>query len=426
MRIEAISAQNYMAIESARIDFTMGDIYVVSGGNGVGKTTLSETLRNILYDSLPGKPLKDGEMAGFFRTKLSTGETIHWKFDEEGRVLTIKDPRGKEMGKATARAFLRRMAGESKKPFDMDAFLRETQPKKQRQAILQLVNLNLDEHDAAVKDAVEARKDANRRVKDQQARIEDYDPVLAGEEILDATTLANRLTAMTQHNGEYERKNAQCEGLQARIDSANREREQLEEQLRKLNASIVEMGNEHSALLSELAEDAQPYTQEEMDQVRSDVRNCETKNEKIRHAKRMQEEEQALENYRLEATEADAEVKRAEQARMDVVRDADLPGGLDFDPNGDGLLLNGQPLEQACASEVTICALQIKFRELGQLRFIAFDGSHLDYENTMKVLKWMQENGVQGIIEIAERSRERLGLTITVADVYYGAEGGEK
>lgn len=423
LRLESISAHNLMAIGAAKVDFKQGDIYVVSGGNGAGKTTLSETLRHILQGNTPGKPLKDGQMAGFFQAKLATGEVLYWQFDEQQQVLTIKDPEGKPMGESRKKAFIRLLAGETKKPFDMDAFLKETAPSRQRDMLLQLVDLDLEGLELAIKDARDERTVANRRVKEQQARVQEYDPTLLAEQVEDASQVASRYAAMQQQNSAYDQKSTELRGLAEKAEARTARIAELEAEIKRLTAErdqYVVQQDEIQQWLDD--EENAPYTQEQLQQTQQAIREADTKNEAIRHAQRMAQEQKALMEARKDAQAAEEAVKAAEQKRMDAVRQAELPGGLEFDPDGDGLLLNGQPLAQACASEVTICGLQIKARELGELKFIAFDGSHLDFQNTMKVIEWMYANGLQGMIEIAERTRERQALTITVAEAYYGGE----
>jgi predicted transcriptional regulator len=58
--------------------------------------------------------------------------------------------------------------------------------------------------------------------------------------------------------------------------------------------------------------------------------------------------------------------------------------------------------------------LQIKAQERGDLPFIAFDGSNLDYGNTQKVIAWLKANDLQAFIEKAAQNEDEVTLTVTV------------
>lgn len=422
-RLEYIAAHNLMAIDEAKIDFSAGDIHVLSGGNGVGKTTLSGTIHQLLADRAPEKPLADGKMAGFYKAKLESGVVIYYQFDEDqaGGLLTIRDPEGKPLSKAATRAFLRNLAGNSGQSFDLDAFLRETQPKEQRKMLMQLVNVDLDQYDEKVKAAEDERRDANRQVRDQKARAGEYDESLADQDLLEPRQLVEEKNRMLEHNRLVQGKKDKADTNLETQGQVARRIEGLERQLQEARTQLQELEGQHAELSEWLKTPANaPHPQADLEAIDKQLQHADTQNDAIRNARQMKREHEQLQALEAVASEKQAAVEAAQQERMEAVKAAKLPAdGLEFSADG-GLLLHGQPLAQACAGDRAVAGLQIKAQELGALRYVSFDASHLDYHNTRKVLKWAVDNDLQLAVEIAERSADRQGLTIEVASVYYG------
>lgn len=59
VRLEFVTASNFGPISKAKIPFDKGEIFVVAGANGAGKTHVSAWMFDILKGKFPGDPLKE-------------------------------------------------------------------------------------------------------------------------------------------------------------------------------------------------------------------------------------------------------------------------------------------------------------------------------------------------------------------------------
>src|SRR5690606_37317209 len=119
------------------------------------------------------------------------------------------------------------------------------------------------------------------------------------------------------------------------------------ERIRKLEQELAE----EKAMLEEIELNKELIAVEDDFEIamwEDDLNKAEEKNEAIRLAKAMKEEQERVVEKENELARWEEEVKRVRQEKEDAIRANPLPAeGLEFDPDGDGLLLNGLPFEDA-------------------------------------------------------------------------------
>jgi len=294
-----------------------------------------------------------------------------------------------------------------------------------------LANVDVDAHDLAVKDTHETRKEAKRRLADREVRVKDFDPSIAGKELVDVTALNSKRDGLKQLDltrKEIERDIEQNEqtskGLHMSMENIDENIASLKKQLEaaegRKTAKQLEIGANDAAkdsLLLKLGK-ALPADPAELLRIETEIASAGTVNLEIGKHKAMEADVRQLKDLRQVVENAEQAVKEAEQARVDAIASVPLPEGLKFTADGQDLLLNDLPLDQACKSELTILGIKLQAMHLGDLKYVSFEGGHLDHASLCKVVEWLQANGMQAAIEIADRSKEPLGLTIIVAEQY--------
>jgi len=427
IKILSIEATNYMALKNTKVDFALGDVFIVRAANGKGKTTLGESLFRLLQGKYPEKPLMKGESIGFFKATLEDGTVIKYQFDTDTQSLTLHDATGKKISDTSAREIIRRLIGDTKKSFDMDAFLRETAPAKQRAMIQQLAGVDLSEHDTAVKTARDLRTEINRKVEFQKPRVVGYDEAIAAKPLVNVAALLEQRNALAALN---QQRNTLSQEINYKQQTEDRERYELLQSDKevadlqvKLKAAQARWDAKQASIAAAVEAvktaklrlaTAKPADPDEVLRIDHELTTASQTNAEINKHKAMQSDVTQLAQMQTQAKQADEKVKALEAARLEAIKAAQLPGGLQFDPNGEGLLLKGFPLSQSCSADLSICALQIKAQELGELGFVAFSGVFLDYANMQLVIDWLKENGLQAFIEKNAERAEEAELTVTV------------
>jgi len=419
-----------MAIPEATIDFAVGNVHIVAGGNGVGKSTLTQHLFEVLKGNVPSVPLKKGALAGFYKVVLDDAEA-YIRLDEDQSTFELKQPSGKAMSQAATKEWIRRVCGDQSGVFDIDAFLSETQPKVRKAMLQKLANVDVDAHDLAVKNTHDTRKEAKRKLAEQEVRVKDYDPSIAGKELVDVGALLaerNRLAGLNQE------RNALTQDLNFKHQAEERKRDEkadIDRDIERLKAQLKEAEERATAKQIEVnaaveavktaqakLDAAKPADPNEVLRIDQELTNASQTNADINKHKGMEQDVRQLKELRTAVETSEQAVKDAEQARVNAIASVPLPEGLKFTSDGQDLLLNDLPLDQACKSELTILSIKLQSMHLGELKYIAFDGSHLDHANLSKVVQWIQDNGYQAAIEIAERAKDAQGLHVVVAEQY--------
>lgn len=423
--LQYIHGENLMAIKDLTVDFSAGDIHVISGGNGRGKTTASRMLYDLLRKKYPAEPLGKNGDAGEFEAKMSDGHLVKYTFDDASQLLTIYDPGGRALSKDQQRYYIRYLLGSDASSFDIDKFIAETQPKKRQEMLMQLCDLNLSEIDDRIKDKTEERRMANTRLRDHRARhthpVDHGTKMQAEKPLVDAVALMDQLEAAEKRNREIEQRQATTTHLSNEAQANTSKIQSLQAEIDRLSARNEAIVQELTVIEDELG---RPENQKaETDGIREQLRTTEQTNDQIKMARAVLEAAEAEQQYLQEATRLNDELASLNDERKEMLAKASPPAsGLEFTHSGDDLLLNGIPINQASTAEIAIAALQIRASQLGGLKYVAFDGSNVDYENIRKVIEWLSAQGLQCMIEVAARTREGLELQISNADDYFGLE----
>lgn len=391
-KIKSITVSNLKAVSQLSADFN-GCTAIVTGGNNRGKSSFLRSLPDRIRGIKPDVVLKHGETDGFAELHLTTGEKFKWVFDGKKEKLSFVSERNipGSITKELASFYF-------PKVFDVDEFLNAT-PAKQRATLQKLTGIDFTEFDRLYKAAYDDRTYYNKQYAEEKAKAIQIDPDVPDEEI-PTIELEKQLAGIDAHNERYNNAGARSLQLKQSVASNNAE-------IDRLMAQIELLGEKNSELQTMLAEsdkwlnDAnnKPKTKEDSLALITKIAKARETNESIAVNKKAIEQNKKIEAAEKAAQQADAEVKRIESEKADVIRNSTMPDGFGF--SEDGITYNGYEFnkQQLSSSGIYIAALKLAALTLGEVKTLHFDASYLDKNSLADIEAWANENNLQLLIE---------------------------
>lgn len=431
--------KNFGKVREAELDLSIGNIVILKGPNASGKSTVSQHIFDMLRGQFPGTALTIGQESGLYEGEFTTGEKFYYRYDDiEGERLILKDENGKPMNRTQAAKRVRELIGKNGH-FNIDAYIAETAPGALRKMAAKLVDQDLTEVDKAIKDAEDARKEQGRDVKrcegvwvDSISGFETMEEVEAAMELADRDEVV--VSEVAQAIADVREKKANIKLSEDRIKRFDENIQNEDREIARIDNEIAEYERKVKALKEERkkAEDGKaniekakkkeevelgklPQVQDgEIEELEEKMRKAEETNKSIRTAKAIKKAKEEHEAAKTLYKKKDDAVTTAREEKVKKIASAKLPAGLSLNDEGHLVLSNGLPLHAASDAEKTICGLEIALEEIGELKYVAFDGSHLDGNNLVRVVKMIEDAGCQAVIEIAERDPNVKGLHIEI------------
>lgn len=389
-KVKKITVSNLKAVSKLTADFN-GCTAIITGGNNKGKSSFLKSLPDRLRGTKPEMILKQGEKDGFAELELTTGEKFLWTFDGKKEKLTFISERNipQSVTKDLSRAYFPEI-------FDVDSFLNSA-PAKQKATLQKLTGIDFTEIDRIYKEAYEARTYANKRRDEEKVKLGFVDPKLPKEEE-STEELETELNGIDLHNTNF---NFVAKGILEREKTISEnllEIKQLQEKI-----AIIESKNEKLSVevttgkeWMEVGENKLKTNQEEL---KTQIATIKESNKAIAENNKALKQQEVYDTAVKNATDADAEVKKIESEKADVIKNASMPEGFGF--SDDGITYNGYAFnkEQLSSSGIYIAALKLAALGLGDVKTLHFDASFLDKNSLAEIEKWANENELQLLIE---------------------------
>jgi hypothetical protein len=393
-KVKKITVSNLKSVSKLTADFN-GCTAIVTGGNNKGKSSFLKTPIDRIRGAKPDIVLRHGEKEGFAELELTTGEKFIWQFNDNGKgfkekltFITEKNIPA-SVTKDLCKVYFPPV-------FDVDEFLNST-PAKQKATLQKLTGIDFTEIDRIFKHAYDERTFANKRVAEEKARLVLIDPDLP-DETEDLTELEKEYNGIAVHNLKYENEAKAIDGKRNLLQDNQRQIEQLQIQINALcdKNEILEQEIEQGEVWCN-----EPANQRKLNgaELYEKIGLAKSINAEIENNKRAKKQNEQYAKLVKDAEEADAEVKRIEDEKLDVIKNASMPEGFGF--SEDGITYNGFAFtkEQLSSSAIYIAALKLAAIGLGDVKTLHFDASLLDKNSLMEIEKWANENDLQLLIE---------------------------
>lgn len=389
-KIKKITVSNLKAVSDLTADFH-GCTAIITGGNNKGKSSFLKSLPERLRGNKPELILKEGEKEGFAELELTTGERFVWSFDEKKEKLTFITERNIKT------SLTKDICGYYFPPvFDVDTFLNST-PKKQKEVLQKLTGIDFTEIDQLHKEAYETRTWENRRLAEEKAKLQKIDPDLPAEE-LPIEELEKEIAGIDAHNMRYTDVKKRLAEKVAQVAENEKEIEELAakiEAIKAKNESInldITKGNAWMA-------DEKNKLKLNGEELKTQLAELKAKNKEIAINNQNKKQRELVAKCEANAKEADAEVKRIEAEKLEVIINASMPDGFGF--SDEGITYNGFEFtkEQLSSSGIYIAALKLAAIGLGEVKTLHFDASFLDKNSLAEIEQWAIDNDLQLLIE---------------------------
>ncbi len=396
-KIKKISVENLKAISELSVDFK-GATCIITGRNNSGKTSFLRSLADRLRGIRPDIILKQGEKDGFYEMELTTGEIFRWEFDKKksGEKLIYISERNipSAVTKDISRHYFPPV-------FDVDEFLNSA-PAKQKKTLQALTGIDFTEFDKLYKDAYDQRTFRNKQYAEEKARGEYVERNLPDEPI-STETLEKEIARIDAHNMQFKTLEIRVHDKSTQRYEIIKEIERLQDVIKNLDVKRLELETQINAGGKWIA-DEKNKPKENAAELQKQLSDIKQQNEYIRlnNAAKLQQEK--IKKAKDQADLADFEVKKLEVEKLEVIKNASMPEGFGFSDEGityNGFEFNRQTLS---SSGIYIAALKLAALGLGEVKTLHFDASTLDKVSLELIEKWADENDLQLLIELVDRS----------------------
>lgn len=414
-RIIKLIAHNIMQLRAVEIDLQGKDLVIVSGKNGVGKSTALDIFTMTMWGAAlcPKEPISRGEREGFAVVEMVgyTARRDFWltKDNMLASKVTLKSKEGAEF--KNPQTMLDRILGP--KTVDPSEFIRnmEKNPKKAGDMLLKIagVEINLDELARDRRALYEERTRVGRELKDKKgelAGIAQPNPGLLVDEV--------SLTKITQ---EYQRainlKAANDRERQAIIDKEADVVKQAEK-IKSLKAKLLEEEEKLGRMVEVQKAMVEDYALLEfiddgqLAAILQSIENAEETNNEIRGAKNQQAKRVTLQMV-IESMNDDLHglthrIGELDDQKTSALQNADFPvEGLGVDETG--IRFRGFPLAQCSQSERIKVGLAIVTKTNPKASLIRiYEGSALDSANLGVIETFAKENNLAILVEVVDET----------------------
>lgn len=381
-KITSAQIKNFQRVEVAKVE-PSNHLIVFAGRNAQGKSSGLNALEAALtgHNSRNNpRPIREGADRANIRLELDNGLTIERKYTQKSTTLIVKSTDGNKYGQARLTELIGSLG------LDVSRFITLGE-KEQRETLLGIVDLPFDLTGLATqrKAAFDTRTDANRRLKELTAQIDNFGPV-------DLTQPAEETSAVDLI-AEYRQATAANEKIEKARDTAAA----WANHVQKLEDDLIDA----RARLKE----AEAYVAQQPEAVDTEalaarIETAEETNTKIRRANQYRELRERATDHQREAEAATERIEKLDREKTEGLAAAKMPvEGLTFDD--DGLLYNGVPFARASDAEKILVSTAMMIAEQPELRsLLVRNGNNLDDSHLAELKAMAEKHDFQIFIEI--------------------------
>lgn len=410
MRIIELEVANVKRIRAVELK-PVGDVVVISGKNGAGKTSVLDSIEWLFAGAkhIQSVPIRKGEKSAHIKASIG-GKEVEFIV-----TRTMREGKPSELTVTTAAGFTPPGGAQGvldafvgMLSFDPLEFTRKD-AKKQAAELLRVfpLGVDLDELDGLNRTDYTRRTDVNRDAKAARTKAAGITvaPDLPAEPV-DESELLDRIQAAADGNAQIETRKTRRAEAYGQIDGKNRAAQNLrdaaEAKRREIERFLVEADaiDAEVAALHKKLDDAPPLPDPiDIAALRTELDAAKATNKAIaarQERDRLETEAASLAEQSAKLTEA---MEAREKAKRDAVAAAKFPvDGLGFDDGG--VTLGGVPFDQASASEQLKVSVAVAMAANPTLRvMLVRDGSLLDDDSMAQIADMAKTNDYQLWVE---------------------------
>ena len=403
MNIVKLTAENIKKLKAVQIT-PDGNVVLLTGKNGAGKSSVLDSIVYALCGGkdLPQMPIRDGQTKG--QVELDLGEvTVKRTFTEKNSYLEVKNKDGFKA--SSPQALLDEIVG--KISFDPLAFVNEPDQKVQRKILLNLVGIDLSEHDARIQTFKVDRTGINQERTRLKVELEKYPIVNAPKEKFEISELVMKLEKATKKNNEYEAgKRDHEDGLTALTSI----KELIDEHKAKI-ATLEKQHTEKDKEVKNLFEKWVKYAVQDCTKLTKLITDAGEQNKLFDKAEKRQQIQTTKNEADKHYSQLSKDIEAVEAEKIAVLKKAQMPiEGLSV--GDDCVYYNGVPIDQIASSEKLRVGVAVSMALNPKLKVLRVtDGSLLDSENLKTISDMVRDKDYQIWIERVDESGQ-VGIVI--------------
>jgi len=382
LTIVRLTAENVKRLRAVSIT-PSGDLVVLSGRNGQGKSSILDAITYALggAHTVCSEPVRRGEESA--EVVCDLGDLIVTrKFAAGGRsVLEVTNREG--LRYPSPQKILDELTG--RLAFDPLAFTK-MEPRKQSETLRAITGLDFSEAEGRRKMAFDERTASNREAKAAKARLDGI-PKVEGlpAQTIAASVLAGQLATAQRSNSESAAVRLRSTQLQAEV-----------ERLR------LELGHAEDAVCECLERVATLPGDVDVDALVAQMSEIDATNVKVRRQEQRAEIEADYNERTEHSHELTQQIESIDLCQQQAIAEAKMPVA-ELGLRDGGVTLNGLPLEQASAAEQLRVSVAIALAMNPRLRVLLIrDASLLDRDSLALVAEMAREANAQVWIERVE------------------------
>jgi len=375
MKIIKMTSENVMKLKAVEIE-PDGNVIIIEGKNGAGKTSILDSIYMALTGNVPSKPIRNGEDKAEISIKTDKyiiTKTIKSK-NGGGHNAYLKVESSDGASYKKPQAMLNDLLGHL--TFDPLEFA-SMKSKERRELLLDLVGIDLNEIDNQREQVFNDRTYVGRELKSLKGQLD-------GAKNFPPDTVDNEVAVV-----ELVRKQSELTRELNLSESIQREIEHKKDEYEKLMTRLDGIKNKINDLEDTLAEqkDAE-MLRVDIDAIKDQIEASEEININVRRKREYQTITMQTEEKQLEYDNLTDEIKKIDLQKEDMIRASNMPiAGLGLDDNG--VAYNGIPFDQLSSAEQLKISMAMAMAMNPEMRIIRItDGSLLD-SNSMDVIEEM-------------------------------------
>lgn len=409
IKINKLELENVKRIKAVKIEPTANGLTVVGGKNGQGKTSVLDSIAWALGGDRyrPSQAQREGSvLPPTLHLTLSNGLVVERK--GKNSDLKVIDPDGNKGGQQLLNEFIEHLA------LDLPKFMQSTN-KEKANTLLHIIGVGdkLYELEKQEQELYNQRKTIGQ-VADQKKKYAKEQPYYpdAPKDLVSASELIKQQQDILAKNGENQRKRANLQ--------------YLEGQAKDIQSRIDELLTKQTAILSDLEtarKSALDLHDESTAELEQNITNIEEINRTVRaNFDKDKAEEDAL-TYTNHYNTLSTEIDSVRQAKIDLLKDADLPlEGLSVE---DGeLIYNDKRWDCMSGSDQLKVSTAIVRKLNPNCGFVLLDKlEQMDLDTLQEFGSWLEHEGLQAIATRVSTGEE---CSIIIEDGYSVGTVSEK
>lgn len=397
VKITSFEIENVKKVRTVTYEPTTNGLTVIGGKNGQGKTTILDAISWALGGAKysPDNPKRDGAaLPPHIKITLDNGIIVERK--GANSALTVTDPTGARAGQKLLDSFISQLA------LDLPKFMSSTD-KEKAEILLQIMGVgdkltNLDRQAEQVYNRRHAQGQIALQKKKYAEELPSYED--APDKPVSAMELIQRNSEILARNGENARKRSHLKKIEMDAQRMQSELHELQEKVKWYQDRLSDKSLEYSRLLEDIdtaRKTVEELVDESTDEIQAQIHDIDQINAKVRAN---MEKERAKEEADNESEKYDilsAELDDIRKARMDLLKNADLPlPNLGIE---DGqLTYNGHKWKDISGSEQLIVAVSIIRKLNPKCGFVLMDKlEQMDVDTMHSFGVWLKGEGLQVI-----------------------------